>query len=155
MEWKPVPGEFPAQRPVTRSFDVFFDLRLNKWLSKQSWYWWFASPSRPSWRHCNALHLELGDAHMHQWGDGVIIGADIDLLPIGRQTITWENADFSPIIPMGPNLSVSWIKYQSTKYLRTSTWKWHQHTQMIIPDSVKQHGWMWNMDHIKRLRWIH
>ena len=33
---KPVPGEFPAQRPVTRSFDVFFDLRLNKRLSKQS-----------------------------------------------------------------------------------------------------------------------
>ena len=26
----PVPGEFPAQRPVTRSFDVFFDLRVNK-----------------------------------------------------------------------------------------------------------------------------
>ena len=32
----PVPGEFPTQRPVTRSFDVFFDLRLNKRLSKQS-----------------------------------------------------------------------------------------------------------------------
>ena len=31
----PDPGEFPAQRPVTRSFDVFFDLRLNKRLSKQ------------------------------------------------------------------------------------------------------------------------
>ena len=30
----PVTGEFPAQRPVTRSFDVFFDLHLNKWLSK-------------------------------------------------------------------------------------------------------------------------
>ena len=30
----PVPGEFPAQRPVTRSFGVFFDLRLNKRLSK-------------------------------------------------------------------------------------------------------------------------
>ena len=29
------PGEFPTQRPVTRSFDVFFDLRLNKRLSKQ------------------------------------------------------------------------------------------------------------------------
>ena len=27
-----VTGEFPAQRPVTRSFDVFFDLRLNKLL---------------------------------------------------------------------------------------------------------------------------
>ena len=32
----PVTGEFPAQRPVTRSFDVFFDLRLNKRLSKQN-----------------------------------------------------------------------------------------------------------------------
>ena len=31
----PVPGEFPAQRPVTRSFDVFFDVRLNKRLIKQ------------------------------------------------------------------------------------------------------------------------
>ena len=30
-----VTGEFPAQRAVTRSFDVFFDLRLNKRLSKQ------------------------------------------------------------------------------------------------------------------------
>ena len=30
----PVPGEFPTQRPVARSFDVFFDLRLNKRLSK-------------------------------------------------------------------------------------------------------------------------
>ena len=29
------PGEFPAQMPVTGSFDVFFDLRLHKRLSKQ------------------------------------------------------------------------------------------------------------------------
>ena len=48
-----VPGEFPAQRPVTRSFDVFFDLRLNKRLSKQSWGWWFETLSRPLWRHYN------------------------------------------------------------------------------------------------------
>ena len=33
------PGEFPAQRPVTRSFDVFFYLRLNKRLSKQPPGW--------------------------------------------------------------------------------------------------------------------
>ena len=49
----PVPGDFPAQRPVTRSFDVFFDLRLNKRLSKQSWGWWFETLSCPLWRHCN------------------------------------------------------------------------------------------------------
>ena len=49
----PVPGEFPAQRPVTWNFDVFFDLRPNQLLSKQSWGWWFETPSRPLWRHRN------------------------------------------------------------------------------------------------------
>ena len=48
----PVTGEFPSKRPVTRSFDVFFDLRLNKRLSKQSRRRWFETPSRSLWRHC-------------------------------------------------------------------------------------------------------
>ena len=51
----PVPGEFPTQRPVTRSFDIYFDLRPNKRLSKQSWGWWFETKSRPLWRHRNEL----------------------------------------------------------------------------------------------------
>ena len=45
------PGEFPSQRPVTRSFDVFFDMRLNQRLSKQWWGWWFETLSRSLWRH--------------------------------------------------------------------------------------------------------
>ena len=49
----PVPGEFPAHRPVTRSFDVFFELHLNQRLSKQSWGWWFDTLPRPLWRDCN------------------------------------------------------------------------------------------------------
>ena len=49
------PGEFPTQRPVTRSFDAFFDLRLNKRLSKQPWGWWFDTSSWSLWRHCNVL----------------------------------------------------------------------------------------------------
>ena len=49
----PVTGEFPAQRPVTWSFDVSFDLCLNKRLSKQSWRWWFETPSGPLRHHCN------------------------------------------------------------------------------------------------------
>ena len=49
----PVTGELPSQRLVTRSFDVLFDLRLNKLLSNQSWDWWFETPSRPLWSHCN------------------------------------------------------------------------------------------------------
>ena len=53
----PVNCEFPTQRPVTRSFDVFFNLRLVKRLSKQSWGWWFETPSRSLWRHCNMAQL--------------------------------------------------------------------------------------------------
>ena len=49
----PVPGELPAQRAVTRSFDVFFDLRMNKRLSKHSWGWWLETLSHPLWRHRN------------------------------------------------------------------------------------------------------
>ena len=49
----PVTGDSPSQRPVRRSFDIFFDLRLNKRLSKQSRRWWFETPLRLSWRHCN------------------------------------------------------------------------------------------------------
>ena len=48
-------GQFTGlpQMSVTRSFDIFFDLRLNKRLSKQSWGWWFETLSCPLWRQCN------------------------------------------------------------------------------------------------------
>ena len=48
-------GEFPAQSPVTRNFDVFFDLRPNERLSKQPWGLWFETPSWSLCRHCNDL----------------------------------------------------------------------------------------------------
>ena len=48
----PVTGDFPSQRPVTRSFDVFFDLRLNKRLGKPPSRWWL-------WAHQNTQLLIL------------------------------------------------------------------------------------------------
>ena len=51
-ENSPVTGEFPPQRPVTHSFDVFFDLRLNKRLSKPSRRRSFKKPSRSLCWHC-------------------------------------------------------------------------------------------------------
>ena len=51
--YSPVSSEIPAQRPVTRSFDVFFDLHLIKQLSKHLWGWWFETLSHTLWRHCN------------------------------------------------------------------------------------------------------
>ena len=52
IKWKHFPCYWPF---VTRSFDVFFDLRLNKRLSKQSWGWWFETLSCPLWRHYNEI----------------------------------------------------------------------------------------------------
>ena len=51
----------PSQKPVTRSFDVFFDLRLNKRFSKQLRHRWFGTPSHSLWRHYNVLVHILWD----------------------------------------------------------------------------------------------
>ena len=53
----PVTGEFPSQKPLRRSFDFLFDLRLNKRLSKPSIRRWFGTPSRSlTWK--NRKHLK-------------------------------------------------------------------------------------------------
>ena len=49
----PVTGGFPSQRPVTRRFDAFFDLHLNKRLKRRRR--WFVTQSCSLWRHCNGL----------------------------------------------------------------------------------------------------
>ena len=50
-------GDFTGHQCIPRtkacSFDVFFDLYRNKRLSKQSWSWWFETPSRSLWCHSN------------------------------------------------------------------------------------------------------
>ena len=64
-----VTGEFPSQRPVTQSFEVLFDLRLNKRLSKQSRRRWFETPSPPLWRHCNIIRQKLKGMTAHHSPD--------------------------------------------------------------------------------------
>ena len=66
-ENSPVTGEFPAQRPVTQSYDVFFDLRQNKRLSKQSWGWWFETLSHPLWRHRNQQQTSVTEGDYFMW----------------------------------------------------------------------------------------
>ena len=62
----PVTAEFLAQRPVTRRFDVFFDFRPNKRLSKQWWGWWFETPPHPLWRHYNAIRcIQITSVYQH------------------------------------------------------------------------------------------
>ena len=57
----PVTGEFPAQRPATRSFDIFFDLGLYQQLSKQWRRRWFKTPWHSLWRYCNECCWERYD----------------------------------------------------------------------------------------------
>ena len=54
-------GKFPSQKPVTRSFDMFFDLRLNKRLSNQRSGWSFETPLCSLWRHCNRISEKFND----------------------------------------------------------------------------------------------
>ena len=58
----PVTAEFPAQRPVMQGFDAFFDLVLNKQLSKQS---------RLHCAHCciNVMPLWPSDAISRGWNE--------------------------------------------------------------------------------------
>ena len=87
-------GEFPSQRPVTRSFHVFFDLRLNKRWSKQSWGWWFDTPSRPLWRHCD------GFFNLDYQRDEVLASIMVaKALVLEHQAISIQNTDSLPIIP--------------------------------------------------------
>ena len=85
----PVPGEFPAQRPVTRSFDVCFDLHLDKRLSKQSWGWWFETLSRPLWRHSNdEVAIDMNYSIWIQW-----------LIAIDAHIFVWKLYFIAMILP--------------------------------------------------------
>ena len=64
-----VTGGCPSQRPVTRSFDVFFDLRLNIGLRKHSIRRWFETPSCSLWRRCNgswSVHIRRASTWLHR-----------------------------------------------------------------------------------------
>ena len=83
----PVTGEFPSQRPVTLSFDVFFDLRMDKRLCKQLRCQWFESQLRSLWRQYygniegHTAHTIVSWPNSEQW----IIIHTSDLMMINRE----------------------------------------------------------------------
>ena len=93
----PVIGEFLSQRPMTRAFDVFFDLRLNKRLSKQSRRRWFETPSRLLFRHCNVAgtgsipDCRFNDLRGNQW----------------RQSVHYEDARISAFLEIYPSMGIA------------------------------------------------
>ena len=61
----PLCGEFTGHRAKASDAKLwcFFYLRLNKWLSKQSWGWWFETPSHSLWRHRNDIYHSHNNCH--------------------------------------------------------------------------------------------
>ena len=98
----PITGEFPSQRPVTWSFDVYFDLCLTKRLSKHSKRWRFETPFHSLWRYCNgfykliplALHVRLPSVECHGalliWRQNI---CRLWLCAVRQQTTVWANMD--------------------------------------------------------------
>ena len=106
----PVNGEFPSQRSVMQSFDVFFDLCLNKWMSKQSWNWWFEMPWCSLWCHCNDSY-----GWTHWWAPGAWINIKIPSYQYrkshcGDKTILRPSYLHNGISNTGKMLSLYWIR---------------------------------------------
>ena len=100
----PLPGEFPAQRPVTRSFDVFVDLRPNKRLSKQWWGWWFETPSGPLCRHCSGIFPWVTSMRLRQVSEWLNLAAflgtadsEVHIVHISRVTIAYTLESLSSL----------------------------------------------------------
>ena len=93
-----VTGEFSSQKPVTRSFDVVFDPRLNKRLSKQSRRRWFETPLRSLLRHCNVdflsttiiIHDRLQFVAFLSIWDAIIL-SNIKIYSYNRNTVGSNN----------------------------------------------------------------
>ena len=155
----PVTGEFPSQRSVTRSFDVFFNLCPNKRLGQQSRGWWFETPSCPLWDHCNGNGRHAGcfiSTEGHPFHDLWIL-----LLPI-KQTIArfkwyilsipvkvtqWHKSNpegFGKMDRMVPQklgkfcpLGLSNITFPSTKYAN------------ITAHTINTLGEKWGIEHVE------
>ena len=123
-----VPGEFHTQRPVTRSFGVFFDLRLNKSLSKELWGWWFETLSPPLCRHCN----EVMPYVIHYQKE-----KGIDATQYNYTDVTWE--------PWGLKSPATWcvlnklfVKANDKENIDNGT-PWHRVNVFVCQSHEKKH----------------
>ena len=108
----PVPGEFPAQRPVTRSFDVIFDLHPNKRLSIQSWSWWFETLSCSLWRHCNVNYTAAS----------VVVSSYFELFNVIHESIWHWQARVLPKTLQHDSFTKGWRLLCPVEYSRGCIW---------------------------------
>ena len=95
-KWKYFPRYWPFVRGIHRSpphkgqwrgaLMFFFDMCLYKRLSKQSQGWWFETPFRPLWRHCNDKQIKHMSAIVSEISGNAIIGSMVYL--------NWQQGQF-------------------------------------------------------------
>ena len=120
------------------AFNVFFDLRLNKWLSKQSWGWRFETLSRPLWRHCHEIQtqclknpqlllwraLESGKLHycyFRAWLDNATLQDSVSWWTLSLQVRWPEYQGWS----REPTLGTGNVTQKRVKHLKCfSNWIW-------------------------------
>ena len=109
----PVPGEYTAQRTVTRSCDVFFDLCLNKRLSKQSWGWRFETLPHPLWRQCNVWGLALNSncRRVNVWEHTILLQFLVCRPQYHLMSLWHHGAVFMNEIKNGHQLISPWTKW--------------------------------------------
>ena len=128
------PGEFPTQRPVTRSFDVFFHLRLNKRLSKQPWGWWFETPSWSLWRHRN-------------------VNAICWIFSVARHGKKIDTEYVIMTVPVRQPYLMSIAKYVKPRQISTSKRNKAKKslTYILAMLSLHSHAVSWNSDHPRQI----
>ena len=124
-----VTSEFPSQGPVTQSFDVFFDLHLNKRLTKQSRPRWFETPLSSLWHRCNNGSLN--------W---FIICSGNGLSPVCHYlNQSWLMVNWN-ILPQN-------LKSKANSFLsRKCIWKRHLQNVHILPRCACVKRMIWHLD---------
>ena len=98
------PVNSPQKRPVTQSFDVFFDLHPNKRLSKQWCGWWFETPLCPLWHHRNVIVLK-------HWG----LNKRVDILLLACNDWNFTETCYSGFTSVHFCVSMVWMQLMSIK----------------------------------------
>ena len=141
------PGEFLAQRPVTRSFDVFFLLRLNKRLSKQPRGWWFETAPWSLWRQCNVLlfYRVCFAAHYWLWNIPTTIISElyiyIHLNSLGPSDAIWWQRSGSTLAQVMGGCLTAPSHYLNQCWLIVSKVEWHSSKGKFTGDASAINYW--------------
>ena len=139
------PGDSPHKGQWRGTFDVFFDLGLNKRCSKQSRCRWFETPSRSLWRHCNGLsHSCKADMLNSMWFDYVIWLHRAQhwrgwrLVASRHRANTWPKVDLSLMGPVSFTCEQFHEKYSGYQSVRSSEIENHTFKIIFLSSKVNE-----------------